>query len=452
MAEVLSILLVEDERTLALPLQEALVEVGHPTTWLANGAAALAWLEERRCALVITDVRLPGADGLKILESARRLDPPADVLVMTGYATVEQAVAALQGGAFTYLQKPFPRAALLGQVERIAELRRMRRELDRLRSGGGNGAENLGLEGGSAVLAHLRERIRSAAGTASPVLITGESGSGKERVARAIHRWSPQGEGPFVAVSCAALPASLLEGELFGHRKGAFTGADEDRSGLLARAAGGTLFLDDVDDFPLPAQASLLRVLQEREFLPLGASRPESFHGRVVAATKAELPEEVRAGRFRADLYYRLAVVPVRVPPLRERLEDLPVLLATFLRRLDPENRYELPPSTLQRLAAHDWPGNVRELENALQRALALAGRARQLRPEHFFPGGVLGGATIRPEDVPPLRESVRRAERVAIRRALAATGGRRAEAAGLLGISRKALWQKAKELGLDQE
>jgi len=445
----MKILLVEDERTLAIPLADSLRDAGQDVTMLHDGAAALAWLSEGRCDLVITDVRLPGADGIQILERARHQDPPADVIVMTGYASVEQAVGAMRGGAFGYLQKPFPSEALLGQVQRVEEVRGMRAELERLRGGAG-GEDDLGLVGTSAAMADVRSRIRAAGSSDAPVLIHGESGTGKERVARAVHLASARSDAPFLGVACAAIPEGLLEGELFGFKKGAFTGADEDRAGLFEQAGEGTLFLDDVDDFPAAAQGALLRVLQEREIQPLGSDAVIPFRGRVVAASKVDLLEAVREGDFREDLYYRLAVVPLHLPPLRERLDDLPVLVAAFLERADPEGRLEVPQETLGRLGEHDWPGNVRELENAVIRAVALAGRAKALRLEHFLPGGPLGGTTRRPEDVTSLRETIRLAERDAIRQALAATQGRRAEAAKLLGISRKALWQKAKELGLE--
>ncbi|TAH38608.1 MAG: sigma-54-dependent Fis family transcriptional regulator [Planctomycetota bacterium] len=445
----MEILLVEDDRTLAEVLADALRDAGHGVTVLVDGAAALAWLSEDRCDLVVTDVRLPGADGLKLLERARAKDPPADVLVMTGYATVEQAVAAMRGGAVTYLQKPFPVEALLEHVRRVAAVRRMQQDLERLRAADPS-ADDLGLAGTSALLEDVRTRIRAAARSDATVLIGGESGTGKERAARAIHGVSARASQPFVGVSCAALPESLLEGELFGFRKGAFTGADEDHAGLLEQAGAGTLFLDDVDDLTPGAQGALLRALQEREFLPLGASEPVPLRARVIAATRSDLREAVNAGRFREDLYYRVAVIPLRLPPLREHLEDLPVLLGAFLRARDTAGRFQVAPETLRRLAEHDWPGNVRELENAVERGLALAGQARILRPEHLLPGGPLSPRPLRAQDVPPLRESVRRAEREAIRSALAATGGRRAAAAALLGISRKALWQKAKELGLE--
>ena len=442
------ILLVEDERTLAEPLADALREAGHDPAVLHDGAAALAWLSEHSCDLVVTDVRLPGADGIEVLRRARGQDPPLPALVMTGYASVEQAVDAMKLGAHGYLQKPFPTAALLAQVERIAELAAMRRELQRLRAG--SDGNDLLLTGGSPAVETLNARLRRIAGEDVAVLVRGESGTGKERVARALHRLGPHAESPFVPVSCSAIPAGLMEGELFGFLKGSFTGADHDRAGMFEEAGDGTLFLDDVDDVPLEAQAKLLRVLQEREFTPLGGSRARPFRARVVAATKVPLQEAVAEGRFREDLYFRLHVVPLEIPPLRERPEDLPALLGEFLRRADPEGRYRVPAETLGKLALHPWPGNIRELENALTRALALAGRARVLRVDHFLPGGIGAHAHGGGGQVLPLREVTRRAESEAIRAALAETGGRKLKAAELLGVSRKVLWQKMKELGLE--
>lgn len=415
---------------------------------LHEGPAALAWLTEHPCELLITDVRLPGADGIQLLERARKQDPPASCLVMTGYATVEQAVEAMKQGAMSYLQKPFPTEALLSLVRQADELRSMRDEIRRLRAG--VGPENSGLSGQSTQVRDLQGRIDAAASSHAAALISGASGTGKERVARAIHRQSERAEQAFVPVACAAIPENLLEGELFGFRKGAFTGADDDHAGLFSQAGHGTLFLDDIEDLPLEAQSKLLRVLQEREFTPLGSPRPYEFHAAVVAATKVDLAERVKDGGFREDLYYRLNVVPLHIPPLRERPSDIPVLLGEFLLRHDPEGRYRIAEDTLRRLGQYEWPGNVRELENSLRRAMALSGRARVLRDEHFFPGGPAGD--LRAEEIVPLRESVRRAEADAIRKAMAATGGRKLKAAELLGISRKVMWQKMKDLGLSGE
>jgi DNA-binding NtrC family response regulator len=445
----LRILLVEDERTLAVPLVELLERAGHVVTHLPDGAAALAWLQEKRADLVITDVRLPGADGLQVLRRARSQDPPCEVLVMTGYATIAQAVEAMRGGAAGYLQKPFPSEALLQQVARLAEGRMLQEELRRLRE---EAHEDALLTGTSAMIRSLNERLMSLArDSEATVLLQGESGTGKERAARALHRLGPRATAPFIPVACGAIPAQLLEGELFGFRRGSFTGADQDRSGLCAEAAEGTLFLDDVENLSPEAQAKLLRLVQERTFRPLGASQEEPFRARLVSSASHKLSDLVAAGQFREDLFYRLHVVVLDLPPLRERVEDLPALLAAFLRRHDPEGRFRVPPETLRRLSLHHWPGNVRELANAAVRAIALAGRARVLRPEHFLPGAAEGGDGA-VADGGSLREAVRRAEIEVIRSALAATGGKRIEAANLLGVSRKILWQKIRDLGLGEE
>ncbi len=445
----LRILLVEDERTLAIPLVELLEAAGHALTHLPDGAAALAWLQEKRADLVITDVRLPGADGLQVLRRARSQDPPCEVLVMTGFATIAQAVEAMRGGAAGYLQKPFPAEALLQQVARVAEGRALQEELRRLRE---EAHEDALLTGSSSAIRSVNERLMSLSRDSdATVLLQGESGTGKERAARALHRLSPRAAEPFLPVACGAIPAQLLEGELFGFKRGAFTGADQDRSGLCAEAGGGTLFLDDVDNLPPDAQAKLLRLVEERCFRPLGSSVEQPFRARLVSAARLKLADEVAAGRFREDLFYRLHVVVVDLPPLRERAEDLPALLASFLRRHDPEGRFRVPPETLRRLALHHWPGNVRELSNATVRAIALAGRVRVLRPEHFLPGAGDGGEAAA-ADGGTLHEAVRRAEIETIRAALAATGGKRIEAAQLLGVSRKILWQKIRDLGLGAE
>jgi len=440
------VLLVEDERTLAVPLADALEAAGHEVVVVADGAGALARLAEERPDLVLTDVRLPGASGIEVLKRARSLDPPCPVLVMTGYASVDQAVEAMRGGAVGYLQKPFPMEALLAQVERVAEEARLRAELRRLRMDAA-GAERV-FDGRSPAIREVEERLLDAAPSEAPVLLLGESGTGKERAARALHDLGPRAAEPFVAVGCGGVPEALFEGEFFGHLRGAFTGADEDRSGLCAVVGAGTLFLDDVQDLPVSAQAKLLRLLQEREFVPLGAREALPFRARVVASAAPDLEERLSDGRFRPDLYHRLRVLELKLPPLRHRIEDLADLLAAFLRRHDPEGRYRVGDKALAALRRHPWPGNVRELENAVARALALADPGvRVLKPEHFFPAGGDGA-----DEVVPLHEAVRTAEIRAIRAALAATGGRKAKAAGLLGVSRKVLWQKMRDLGIDRE
>jgi DNA-binding NtrC family response regulator len=339
--------------------------------------------------------------------------------------------------------------ALLGQVERVEETRNMQNELRRLRKQAGD--DSTQLTGTSTAVHEINKRIRKVASENVTVLITGDSGTGKERVARALHELGNGAEQPFVPVACSAIPAGLLEGELFGFRKGSFTGADEDRSGLLEEAGEGTVFLDDIDDVPLEAQAKLLRVLQEREFTRLGGHSVRPFRARVLAATKVDLQQAVAAGKFREDLYFRLNVVPLRLVPLCERTEDLSALLGALLQRWDPEGRHRIAPEALRKLAMHPWPGNVRELENSLRRALALAGRARILRLEHLLPGGIGSHSVSGHGEIVPLREAAARAESESIRAALAETGGRKQKAAELLGVSRKVLWQKMKELGLEE-
>jgi len=340
---------------------------------------------------------------------------------------------------------------LLSLVARVQENAAMVNELRILRAQVAADDEPFRMTGESRAIQDVRLRLQQAADSNAAVLIVGESGTGKERAARSLHRSSQRSDMAFMPVSCAAIPASLLEGELFGYCKGAFTGADEDHDGLFVQAGRGTLFLDDIDDLSPQAQASLLRVIQEREVTPLGGNGAIPVHATVLAASKVDLADAVKEGQFREDLYHRLAVVPLRLPPLRERRQDIPALLADFFLRIDPEGRYSISAEVLERLARYDWPGNTRELENSATRALALSGRIRRLRQEHFLPGGVSASSGIRPQDVLPIREQVRLAERRAIRDALTATEGVRGLAAELLGISRKVLWSKINELGLDE-
>ena len=441
------ILLVEDEATLAIPLTDALQEHGHEVTHIADGAAALAWLTGNLVDIVVSDIRLPHGDGMQILQRARQQQPPAEVLIMTGYATVEQAVDALQEGAYSYLEKPFTTDSFLVNINKMCELRALHQELNTMRQAARS--EYL-LSGKSNEIATVNQRLQQWADEELTVLITGRSGTGKERCARALHQLSARGDKPFVAVSCAAIPSSLFEGELFGYRKGAFSGADADHQGLLSSVDGGVLFLDDIDDFPLELQPKMLRALQESEFVRLGETAPRKFSGRVVAATKQPLKQMVDAGKFREDLYYRLDVLNLELPALSSRIEDIPLLLADLLKRWDPEKRYSVSSSAIKQLSTLSWPGNVRELENALRRAMALSGRVRILRIEHFMPDVGQNHLAVADKLV-GLREITARSETEAILNALEITGGRKAKAAALLGITRKVLWSKMSELGLDQ-
>jgi two-component system response regulator HydG len=452
------VLLAEDEETIAVTLGDALTDAGHEVEHVTDTDAALAALERGAPDLVLTDVRMPGSGGLAVLDRSRELDPSRPVIVITGYASVDSAVDAMSRGAAWYVQKPFADHAVVELVARFGRAREVEAENARLRERLARLEGIEGMVGASPRMQEVFATLRTVAATDATVLIEGESGTGKERAALALHSLSPRRDGPFVALSCAALPESLLETELFGHEKGAFTDAHKEKRGRVELADGGTLFLDDIDDLPRTVQVKLLRVLQERTYERVGGERTRSVDMRVIAATKAPLREEVRAGRFREDLYYRINVVPLRLPPLRERDGDVALLAAALIDRhfVPPEPGAAQPtiaPATLQLMERYPWPGNVRELENAIQRALALRGGQAELAREHLLPlDGRWRGATEVQDELEPLRDVLRRAEAEHLRRALEATGGHRTQTAELLGISRKVLWEKLKDHGIGAE
>ncbi len=447
------VLLAEDEETIAVTLQDALEEQGHEVVHVADTDAALAALAERAPDVVLTDIRMPGKGGMAVLERAVELDPRRPVILMTGFGTVEQAVEAMRLGAAHYVQKPFHNQAVCALVERFGREHDLARENERLRDElRALSAQRVGqMVGRSPAMAQVFERLRTVAPTDATVLIEGESGTGKERVARALHELSPRAAAAFVAISCAALPETLLEAELFGHERGAFTDAHRERRGRFELAHGGTLFLDDIDDMPVTVQVKLLRVLQERSFERLGSEESRSLDIRVVAATKQPLRQLVREGRFREDLFYRINVVPVRLPPLRERVGDVPLLVQHMIERHGGGREKFVSRPTLAAMERYPWPGNVRELENAVQRAIALSGERRELERGDLLPlDPRWRGATETADLVRPLRDVLREAEAAHIERALAQTGGHRTQTAELLGISRKVLWEKLRDLGID--
>jgi DNA-binding NtrC family response regulator len=446
------VLLAEDEETIAVTLRDALEEAGHEVDHAPDTDSALALLERVNPDVVLTDIRMPGAGGMALLERAVDQDSDRPVILMTGFGTVEQAVEAMRIGAAQYIQKPFRNEAVVGMVERLGRERLLQAENARLRE------ELRDLEhdrmgemvGASPGMLEVFTRIETVAPTEATVLIEGESGTGKERVAKALHERSGRTQGAFIAIGCGALPESLLEAELFGHEKGAFTDAHRMRRGRFELAHRGTLFLDDIDDMPLAVQVKLLRVLQERCFERLGSEETREVDIRVIAATKASLRDLVRAGRFREDLFYRINVVPIRIPPLRERPGDVPLLLHHMLERHGGTD-HTISAPTIALMERYPWPGNVRELENAVQRALALAGGKKELKKELLLPlDDRWRGATETPEDVRPLREVLREAEVAHIQRALEQTGGHRTHTAELLGISRKVLWEKLRDFGIE--
>ena len=447
------ILLAEDEPGIGLTLKDDLEEAGHQVLWAKTGSEALRALEEGWFDCLITDVRMPGADGIDLLKRAKAKRPETEVLVMTAYATVEQAVEAMREGAFDYFQKPFLNEVVLeriGQIERLRHLQdeneRLRRNLDELPDALPN------IIGSSAPMQDVFKLIRTVAPSDTSVLVEGESGTGKERVARAIHRLSPRRDKAFVAISCGALPETLLEDELFGHERGAFTDAARTRRGRFELAQGGTVFLDDIDDMSLPTQVKLLRVLQEREFERVGGEKTISVDLRVISATKVPLEELVRKGSFREDLFYRLKVVTIALPPLRERKGDLPLLVAHFIERYGKGQEYEVGTNDLAAMEAYDWPGNIRELENSIERAIALAGGKKKLRREHLLP---TARSLVTPKGVEvdqekrTLKEVLVEVEKQHLKLVLASVGGHRTNAAKVLGISRKVLWEKLKDYGI---
>ncbi len=453
----MEILLVEDERSIRITLRDDLERAGHRVTALSDGGKALEVLESRRFDCVITDIRLPGLGGMEILKAVKNIDPSTEVIVITGYGTIEQTVEAMKAGAYDYIQKPFPNEVVVERVARMDKLRVMGEELEKLRARLEGPDLSRRIVGRSRSMLALLDQVATLASSDATVLLEGESGTGKEVVARAIHSLSPRASRPFVAVSCAALPENLIEDELFGHEKGAFTDARKIRKGRFELADGGTLFLDDVDDLPLPIQVKLLRVLQEREFERIGGEETVTVDVRIVAATKVDLKKRVQEGDFREDLFYRLNVLPLRLPPLRERREDIPLLVRHFIGKYGGGRDYVVPAETLEAMERYSWPGNVRELENHVARAVAFAGEKGVLERKHLLPPDASslpvlekGGGEGEERAFRPLSEVVKEAERAHIQKVLAHTGGHRTKTARILGISRKALWEKMKDMELD--
>ena len=449
------ILLVEDRESLRSMLAETLQAEGWKVEAVATGDEAVRRLAEgRRYALVLTDLKLPGADGLSVLDAALANDASLPVVLLTGYGTIETAVSAMKRGAADFLGKPVDIDLLLLLVRRHVEARRSAVARALL-------AEEAGLAGmpkilgASPALADALERLRRAATSDATVLLTGESGTGKELFARALHVLSPRRAGPFVAVNVAALPEGLVENELFGHERGAYTGANERRAGRFELADGGTLFLDEIGELPPGAQTKLLRAVEDRTFLRVGGTVPLAVDVRLVAATNRDLAARVKTGAFREDLFYRLDGFPVRLPPLRARREDVPELAREFARVSGEKSRgraFELSPAAVEKLAAWDWPGNVRELKNVVERAVLLA-PGPLVRP----PDIVLGNPAEEAVPVPSLdgtleeaMERWRRAGELArIRRALEEAAGDRAKAADALGVPLRRLAQRIRELKL---
>jgi DNA-binding NtrC family response regulator len=443
------VLVIDDDPRLGALLQRVLGDEGLHVQVSRDPTDGLERLRREPFDVLLTDVELPGLDGLEVLRRALALRPGCRVVLMTAFASVASARAALKAGAADYLTKPFSSEQELKPLLRSL----LGRDADPRAEPQAPGSEALArLVGESPAIVALRERIRRVADSEASVLIHGESGVGKELVARAIHALSPRGAGPWTALNCGALPETLVEGELFGHVRGAFTGAVRDRAGLLETADGGTLFLDEVGELPLALQPKLLRVLQEREFQRLGdVRRTIRVDVRVLAATNRDLPRDVRQGRFREDLYYRLHVVPIEVPPLRARREDLPHLVRHFAARLMPGRPVRLAHEVWEAFARHAWPGNVRELANVLEHALVLRGEGEVRLVD--LPRSLAEPQAREPQPRPtPGPETLAELERRRIEDALRVTGGNRTRAARLLGITRRALSYRIAKHGLEPE
>jgi DNA-binding NtrC family response regulator len=444
-------LVVDDDESLRRVMARQLADAGHDVVAAASAEEALAHLAEGGADLLVTDQRMPGMDGLRLLAEAKRLDPDLAVVVVTAHGNVGSAVEAMRLGATDYLEKPFPREALLLAAEKALRVRDLERANVRLRQELVDRYSYESLVGGSVVMKDVFRTIARVSASSSPVLVRGESGTGKELVARAIHYASARARGPFVPVNCSAIPEGLLEPELFGHARGAFTGAVRRRRGRFEEADGGTLFLDEIGELHPALQAKLLRVLQDGEVRPVGDERSVRTDVRLVAATNRDLEAAMEEGAFREDLYYRIAVLPLRLPPLRERRDDVPLLVAHLLAKKGQAGIH-VDSAVVEALRAYAWPGNVRELENVLERALVLRRQPDRMTledlPEEILrpaaPAGALAGLAIPEEGL-----SLAAVERDLIAAALSRTGGNQTRAAKLLGITRQTLIYRMGKHGL---
>jgi two-component system response regulator AtoC len=440
------ILVVDDEAIVREALSDWLKDIGYQVFTAENGHKALEVIEKEKPGIMIADLVMPGMDGIELMRRAKAHQPNIEVIIITAYASIPTAITAMKEGAYDYIEKPFcpERAELL--VKKLAEHRELVEENLSLRQKLEDRYRFENIIAKSSKMQRVIEVIKVVAKSNATVLITGESGTGKELVARAIHSQSDRRSKPFVAVSCAALPESLLESELFGHEKGSFTGAYAQKKGKFEFANGGTLFLDEVGEMSANIQVHLLRVLEEKEFTRVGGNEPIKVDVRVISATNKDLRKAIEKQEFREDLYYRLNVVNIELPPLRERKEDIPLLAEHFLHKFAMENRKEVTefsPEAIEFLLDYDWPGNVRELENAIERAIILSKDSpittADLPQENLLPVGSTSTG-----------KNLKEVEKSHILNVLRETGENYSEAARILGVSRMTLYNKAKEYGFD--
>jgi DNA-binding NtrC family response regulator len=448
-----NVLIADDEDGVRESLAEVLVEEGFQVTQVVDGGAAIEALDKGEFDVVISDVRMPGADGLEVLQHAREVSPQALVLLMTAHASVDTAVQALRRGAHDYLLKPILFDDALHKINYLLQNRQTAWENQFLRSQAARRWDFDNLIGRSAAMNEVMHLVRRVAPTPSTVLITGESGVGKEVVARAIHHFSDRESTILLPVNCGAIPENLLESQLFGHIKGSFTGAVSNQEGLFQRARGGTIFLDEIGELPLGLQVKLLRVIESKEIHPVGASAPVKADVRIIAASNRVLGEEVEAGRFRDDLYYRLNVFDIFIPPLRDRREDIPALVDHFVRIHNQElKKYfkGVDSSTLKILMSLPWKGNVRELDNVLEHSMIL-GDGDWITVENL-PNAIRQRTTAPISTGDNLREAMHAYERAHIETVLSKVGNDKKEAAKTLGIALSSLYRKIEELGIAEE
>ena len=444
------ILLVDDDAASRASMADWFLRKGYNPVPVADGEAAVEMIQDG-VAVIVTDLKMPRTDGLALLEIAKKKAPHAVVIVVSGVDTVDAAVAALKSGADDFIPKPVNLNELTERIESSLRRRAMAEEIATLHSqlNKEQGVESM--IGASAPMRALFERIRLVADTKSTVLLTGESGTGKELVARSIHHLSRRSALPMIPVNCAALPESLVESELFGHRKGSFTGEIAERKGLFETASGGTLFIDEIGEMNLALQAKLLRALENRTIMPIGGSKEIEVDVRLVAATNRDLHEQVRNKQFREDLYYRLKVVELTLPPLRERKEDIPLLIRHFIDQISAENERavkDISAAALDALKAYNWPGNVRELRNTLEGIIVLT--LDEIIDQRHLPPHIIGAQSAQAIIQPGM--TLAEIEREAIRRTFEHTRGHRTQTAKLLGISVRTLQRKLKDFEMDSE
>ena len=461
-----SVLVVDDEEIMREVLETLLTAEGHRVDLAKTGEEGLEAYGRRAFDVVLLDVSMPGIGGLRALEEFLKMDPEAVIVMITAYATFDTAIAAWERGAFGCIRKPFQNEQITATIAAGIKRRRKEEERRTLRRAMSKAVDRGEIIGRSDLMQEVFRLVEQVAPARSTVLITGESGTGKELIAKAIHESSPRASRPFVTVNSSNIPSELLESELFGHTRGAFTGAVAAKKGLFEVADGGSIFLDEIGDIPPETQVRLLRVIQEREFTPLGDTSPRRVDVRIIAATNIDLKDAVRQGTFREDLYYRLSVVPIELPPLRDRHEDILPLAQHFTRKYNEENgrtvAEQIAPDVLALLEAYSWPGNVRELENAIERAVVIAPgddiTKECLRPEISDPQSVVssshdGASNAAVHDIARgvnFYEEVRRFEVDLIRRALEQTGGHQSRAARLLGMNATTLNSKIKTYNIN--